>query len=113
MTPQFFPHSATLLLLLALLAAPAGALSLQFQDSGLATQSIDVFGADGEYIETINTSSVLQVNGSEGPYTLKIRPAPVNQDPGTLLEDLLAILTNNLLVIVLIIVGIFVLARRR
>ena len=103
----------SLLALVALLPAPVAALSLQFQDSGLSTQNIDVFGPDGEYIETVNTSSVLQVNGTDGPYTLKLRPALVNQDPGTLLQDLLNLLKNNVLIIALILVGIFVLARRR
>lgn len=102
-----------LIALIALLAAPAAALSLQFQDSGLSTQHIDVFGPDGEYIETTNTSSVLQVNGTAGPYTLKLRPAPANQDPGVLVQDLLNVLTHNVLIIALILVGVFVLARRR
>lgn len=103
----------SLLLAVSILAAPAAALSLQFQDSGLGTQHIDVFGPDGEYIETTNTSSVLQINGTEGPYTLRLRPAPVNQDPADLLADLLNVLKNNVLIIALILVGIFVLARRR
>lgn len=102
----------SLLLAVSLLAAPAAALSIQFQDSGLGTQDIDVFGSDGEYIETVNTSSVLKINGTDGPYTFKLRPAPANQDPGTLLQDLLNVLANNILIIALILVGIFVLARR-
>jgi hypothetical protein len=110
---SLLPSFLLSLLLISILAAPAAALSLQFQDSGLSTQHIDVFGPDGEYIETTNTSSVLQINGTEGPYTLRLRPAPANQDPADLLADLLNVLKNNVLIIALILVGIFVLARRR
>lgn len=110
---SLLPSFLLSLLLISILAAPAAALSIQFQDSGLGTQDIDVFGPDGEYIETVNTSSVLKINGTDGPYTFKLRPAPANQDPGTLLQDLLNVLTNNILIIALILVGIFLLARRR
>lgn len=109
---SLLPSFLLSLLLISILAAPAAALSIQFQDSGLGTQDIDVFGSDGEYIETVNTSSVLKINGTDGPYTFKLRPAPANQDPGTLLQDLLNVLANNILIIALILVGIFVLARR-
>ncbi|MDD4485032.1 MAG: hypothetical protein PHD55_11800 [Methanoregula sp.] len=110
---SLLPSFLLSLLLISILAAPAAALSIQFQDSGLGTQDIDVFGPDGEYIETVNTSSVLKINGTDGPYTFKLRPAPANQDPGTLLQDLLNVLANNILIIALILVGIFLLARRR
>lgn len=110
---SLLPSFLLSLLLISILVAPAAALSIQFQDSGLGTQDIDVFGSDGEYIETVNTSSVLKINGTDGPYTFKLRPAPANQDPGTLLQDLLNVLANNILIIALILVGIFLLARRR
>lgn len=110
---SLLPSFLVSLLLVSLLAAPAAALSIQFQDSGLGQQQIDIFGPDGEYIETTNTSSVLTINGTDGPYTFKLRPAAVNQDPGALLQDLLNVLTNNILIIALILIGIFFLVRRR
>lgn len=102
-----------MLALVALLPAPVAAetTTLVFQDVGLATQDIDVFDAGGNYTTTTNTTSVLTLDGP-GPHTLKLKPQPANQDPGTLLQQLLDILKNNLLVIALILVGVFFLARR-
>ncbi|WP_214084168.1 hypothetical protein [Methanoculleus sp.] len=101
--------------LLAQVALPAPAVAetttIVFQDIGLATQDIDVFDAGGNYTGTVNTTGALTLDGP-GPHTLKRKPQPTNQDPGTLLQQLLDILKNNLLVIALILVGIFFLARR-
>ena len=100
------------LLILVTLPAPVAAnTTVVFQDIGLATQDIDVFDAEGNYITTTNSTAVLTL-GEVGPYTLKLKPQPANQDPGTLLQNLLDILKNNLLVIALILVGVFFLARR-
>jgi hypothetical protein len=114
MSPRFSTFLLFSLLALVALAAPAAAetTTLVFQDVGLATQDIDVFDAAGNYTTTINTTGVLTLDGP-GPHTLKLKPQPANQDPGTLLQQLLDILKNNLLVITLILVGIFFLARRR
>ncbi len=52
------------------------------------------------------------INASAGPYTLRLRPAAANQDPGTLLTDLLNVLTDHILIIALILVALFRIARR-
>jgi len=101
----------SLLVLVALPAPVAANTTVVFQDIGLATQDIDVFDAEGNYITTTNSTAVLTL-AEAGPYTLKLKPQPANQDPGTLLQNLLDILKNNLLVIALILFGIFFLVRR-
>ena len=56
---SLLPSFLVSLLLVSLLAAPAAALSIQFQDSGLG-RNRSTFSARRRYIRTTNTSSVLK-----------------------------------------------------
>jgi hypothetical protein len=108
----------TLLLALALVAAlfvPASAetVTLTFQDIGIATQQIDVFDATGAHLLTSNTSSVLGLNVSESNrYTLQLKPQATTVEPVALADSAVAWLTQNALIVTLILFGLLVVFRR-
>ena len=90
-------------------AAVAETVTLTFQDIGLATQQIDVFDATGAHLTTTNSSSVLTLNLSESNrYTLQLKPQAANVDPLTLADSVVAWLTQNALIVTLILFGLLV-----
>jgi hypothetical protein len=111
----------TLLLALALVAAlfvpavvSAETVTLTFQDIGIATQQIDVFDASGTYLLTTNTSSVVGLNVSESNrYTLQLKPQATTVEPVALAGSAVAWLTQNALIVTLILFGLLVVFRRR
>lgn len=107
--------AAALLLAVALVpAVTAETVTLTFQDLGLATQQIDVFDAAGAHLTTTNTSAVLALNTSESNrYTLQLKPQPTTVDPLALTDSVVAWLTQNALIITLILFGLLVIFRRR
>lgn len=113
MRPSIFFSLFLFVSLLAVPAATAETVSVVFQDVGLATQDIDVFDSSGTYLYTINTTSVVGLNSSEHLYTFKLKPQATNQDPGSLLQQLLDVLKANLLVIAFVLMIVFFVVRRR
>lgn len=110
----------TLLLALALVAAlfvpavSAETVTLTFQDIGIATQQIDVFDASGTYLLTTNTSSVVGLNVSESNrYTLQLKPQATTVEPVALADSAVAWLTQNALIVTLILFGLLVVFGRR
>jgi len=112
-------HPRTPLLIAALLlaailvpAVSAETVTLTFQDVGLATQQIDVFDATGAHLTTTNSSSVLTLNSSESNrYTLQLKPRPTTVEPLTLADSVVAWLTQNALIVTLLLFGLLVLFR--
>jgi len=103
-TPILF---CALLLIGAALIVPASAetVTLVFSDVGLTTQQIEIFDAGGAHVLSSNTSSVVALNVSESPrYTIQLRPQAATVEPATLLGDLVAWLTQNILIVVILLV---------
>lgn len=95
-------------------AVTAETVTLTFQDIGLATQDIAVFDATGTHLGTINSSSVITLNTSESNrYTLQLKPQPATVEPITLADSAVAWLTQNALIVTLILFGLLVVFRRR
>ena len=86
-------------------AASAETVTLVFSDVGLTTQQIEIFDAGGAHVLSSNTSSVVALNVSESPrYTVQLRPQAATVEPATLLGDLVAWLTQNILIVVILLV---------
>lgn len=101
-------------LMIAALCVPVSAdvLTLTFQDVGLSTQDIDVFDAAGAYVQTVNSSSVLALNTNESArYTLQLKPQTSTVEPDALLGSLVAWLTNNTLIVVLVVLALMLISR--
>lgn len=95
-------------------AASAETVTLTFQDIGLVTQQIDVFDDTGAYLLTTNSSSVVGLNVSESNrYTLQLKPTIATVEPTSLLDTLIAWLTQNILVVVILLVLLLVVAGSR
>lgn len=93
-------------------AVTAETVTLTFQDIGLATQQIDVFDATGAHLTTTNSSSVLTLNSSESNrYTLQLKPQKTTMEPATLADSTIAWLTQNALIVTLILFGLLVVFR--
>lgn len=102
------PGLITLTVLISLLlAAPAAAetVTLTFQGIGISTQDIDVFDANGAYLYTTNSTSTIGLNVSESSrYTLQLKPTAATVDPVSLIDYLIAWLTDHVLIVVLLLV---------
>ncbi|MFA7087677.1 MAG: hypothetical protein WC145_13490 [Aliarcobacter sp.] len=93
-------------------AVTAETVTLTFQDVGLATQDIEVFDATGAHLTTTNSSSVLSLNSSESNrYTLQLKPQATTVEPLTLADSVVAWLTQNALIVTLLLFGLLVLFR--
>ncbi len=105
--PRTFTLFCAALLIAAALIVPATAetVTLTFQDVGLTTQQIDIYDASGAYLLTTNSSSVIGLNVSESNrYTLQLKPTIATVEPASLLDTLVAWLTQNILVVVIVLV---------
>jgi hypothetical protein len=105
--PRTFTLFCAICLIAAALIVPATAetVTLTFQDIGLVTQQIDVFDDTGAYVLTTNRSSVVGLNVSESNrYTLQLNPTIATVEPVSLLDTLVAWLTQNILVVVIVLV---------
>ena len=105
--PRTFTLFCALLIIGAALIVPATAetVTLAFQDVGLVTQQIDIYDDSGAYLLTTNSSSVIGLNVSESNrYTLQLKPSIATVEPVSLLDTLVAWLTQNILVVVIVLV---------
>lgn len=94
-------------------AAGANPVTVNFQSLGLMQQDLKIFDADGAVVATGNTSSSFSLNGSESAlYTIQLQPSATNQDPLSLLDSLAAWLTQNALIVALLLFVLLVLASR-
>ncbi|EHQ35372.1 hypothetical protein [Methanoplanus limicola] len=104
---------------LILAAVPASAeedtrISVQFQDLGLTTQDITVFDSSGDDIIHSNTSSVVRLDYNESTFfTVQLQPGAVNIQPETMYQKFLNFVLNNWIAVFLILVVIFMLAKKR
>lgn len=95
-------------------AAGANPVTVNFQSLGLMQQDLKIFDADGAVVATGNTSSSFSLNGSESAlYTIQLQPSATNQDPLSLLDSLAAWLTQNAIIVGLLLFCLLVIARRR
>lgn len=93
--------------------AAANPVTVNFQSLGLMQQDIKIFDAGGALVVTGNTTSSVVLNGSESAiYTVQLQPSATNQDPVTLLDTLVAWLTQNALIVALLLFVLLVLVAR-
>lgn len=119
-TPPNNPASrliAVLLLFCCICCAGVSAadeITLNFQSLGLLHQDVKIFDAGGALVTTANTTSSVVLNSSESAfYTVQLQPSATNQDPVSLLDSIIAWLTQNAIIVGLLLVVLLVLARRR
>lgn len=117
-TPLNQLRPALLLLLLFCCICCAGVsadtVTVNFQSLGLLHQDVKIFDDAGALVKTANTSSSVVLNSSESTfYTIQIQPSATNQDPVSLLDALIAWLTQNALIVVLVLFVLIVLVARR
>jgi len=92
----------------------ADEITVNFQSLGLIQQDVKLFDSDGDLVTVANTSSSVTLNSSESAfYTIQIQPSPVNQDPVHLLDSVVGFLTNNALIVALVLFAVLVIAGRR
>jgi hypothetical protein len=95
-------------------AATATPVTVNFQSLGLMQQDIKIFDAGGALVTTANTTSSVVLNSSESAfYTIQLQPSATNQDPVSLLDSIIAWLTQNAIIVGLLLVVLLVIARRR
>lgn len=117
-TPPNNPASrlvAVLLLFCCICCAGVSAaeITVNFQSLGLMQQDIKLFDDAGALVTTANTTSSVTLNGTESAfYTIQIQPSATNQDPVSLLDAIIAWMTQNAIIVGLILVCLLVLARR-
>ena len=115
-TLNFRPALLLLLLFCCICCAGVSAadITVNFQSLGLLQQDIKIFDASGALVTTANTTSSVVLNGTESAfYTIQIQPSATNQDPVTLLDTLVAWLTQNALIVALLLFVLLVLVARR
>ncbi|MFA7121483.1 MAG: hypothetical protein WC277_08365 [Bacilli bacterium] len=94
--------------------ASADSVTVNFQSLGLMQQDIKLFDDAGALVTTANTTSSVTLNGTESAfYTVQIQPSATNQDPVSLLDAIIAWLTQNAIIVGLLLVVLLVIARRR
>ncbi len=118
-TPPNNPASrlvAVLLLFCCICCAGVSAadITVNFQSLGLLQQDIKLFDDAGALVTVANTTSSVTLNTSESAfYTIQIQPSATNQDPVSLLDAIIAWLTQNAIIVGLLLFCLLVLARRR
>ena len=92
----------------------ADEVTVNFQSLGLLQQDIKIFDDAGALVMTANTTSSVALNTSESAfYTIQIQPSATNQDPVSLLDSVVAWLTQNAIIVGLLLFCQLVIARRR
>ena len=92
----------------------AADITVNFQSLGLMQQDVKLFDDTGALVTAANTTSSVTLNTSESAfYTLQIQPSATNQDPVSLLDSVIAWLTQNAIIVGLLLVCLLVIARRR
>ena len=118
-TPPNNPASrlvAVLLLFCCICCAGVSAadITLNFPSLGLMQPDVKLFDSGGDLVTVANTSSSVTLNTTESAfYTLQIQPSATNQDPVSLLDSVVAWLTQNAIIVGLLLVCLLVIARRR
>ncbi len=118
-TPPNTPASrliAVLLLFCCICCAGVSAadVTINFQSLGLLHQDVKIFDDAGAIVTTANTTSSVVLNSSESAiYTVQLQPSATNQDPVSLLDSIIAWLTQNAIIVGLLLVVLLVIARRR
>lgn len=115
-TLNFRPALLLLLLFCCICCAGVSAadITVNFQSLGLLQQDIKIFDASGALVTTANTTSSVVLNGTESAfYTIQIQPSATNQDPVSLLDSVIAWLTQNAIIVGLLLFCLLVIARRR
>jgi hypothetical protein len=88
--------------------------TVNFQSLGLLHQDVKIFDDAGALVKTANTSSSVVLNSSESTfYTMQLQPSATNQDPVSLLDALIAWLTQNAMIVALLLFVLLVLVARR
>ena len=91
----------------------AADITVNFQSLGLLQQDIKLFDDAGALVTVANTTSSVTLNGTESAfYTLQIQPSATNQDPVSLLDAIIAWMTQNAIIVGLLLVCLLVIARR-
>lgn len=91
----------------------AADITVNFQSLGLLQQDIKLFDDAGALVTTANTTSSVTLNGTESAfYTIQIQPSATNQDPVSLLDAIIAWLTQNAIIVGLLLFCLLVIARR-
>ena len=94
--------------------ASADSVTVNFQSLGLLHQDVKIFDDAGALVTTANTTSSVVLNSSESTYyTVQLQPSATNQDPVSLLDALIAWLTQNALIVALLLFMLLVLVARR
>lgn len=92
----------------------ADSVTVNFQSLGLLHQDVKIFDDTGALITTANTTSSVVLNSSESAYyTVQLQPSATNQNPVSLLDSLIAWLTQNALIVALLLFVLLVLTARR
>lgn len=115
-TLNFRPALLLLLLFCCICCAGVSAadITVNFQSLGLLHQDVKIFDASGALVAVANTTSSVVLNSSDSTYyTVQIQPSATNQDPVTLLDTLVAWLTQNALIVALLLFVLLVLVARR
>ena len=116
-TPLNFRPALLLLLFCCICCAgvvSADEITVNFQSLGLMNQDVKVFDDAGALVTTANTTSSVVLNSSESAfYTVQLQPSATNQDPVSLLDSIIAWLTQNAIIVGLLLVVLLVIARRR
>ena len=117
-TPLNQLRPALLLLLLFCCICCAGVsadtVTVNFQSLGLLHQDVKIFDDAGALVTTANTTSSVVLNSSESTfYTMQLQPSATNQDPVSLLDALIAWLTQNAMIVALLLFVLLVLVARR
>lgn len=95
-------------------AAGANPVTVNFQSLGLMQQDLKIFDDAGALVTTANTTSSVVLNSSESVfYTVQLQPSATNQDPVSLLDAIIAWLTQNAIIVGLLLFCLLVIARRR
>jgi hypothetical protein len=117
-TPPNNPASrlvAVLLLFCCICCAGVSAadITVNFQSLGLLQQDIKLFDDAGALVTTANTTSSVVLNSSDSAYyTVQLQPSATNQDPVSLLDAIIAWLTQNAIIVGLLLFCLLVIARR-
>lgn len=104
-------------MLVLLLVTPAVAnVTLNFQQTSLVGQDVKIFNGTGGLYGIYNTSSVIElpyvVNGTN-LWTVQIQPSAATADPVDTLGQVFSMLTQNLLVVFLVVIGLLLIFGRR
>lgn len=94
-------------------SSSAADITLNFQSLGLMEQDVKLFDDAGALVTVANTTSSVTLNGTESAfYTVQIQPSATNQDPVSLLDSVVAWLTQNAIIVGLLLFCLLVIARR-